>query len=86
MDKPERIRIIGVDISVVNFEKAQKYLFENFEDARGRYICAANVHTTVTAHENDAYREIQNSSFMTLPDGKPLSVVGKNVVNMKWEG
>ena len=27
MDKPERIRIIGVDISVVNFEKAQKYLF-----------------------------------------------------------
>ena len=43
MDKPERIRIIGVDISVVNFEKAQKYLFENFEDARGRYICAANV-------------------------------------------
>lgn len=77
MDKPERIRIIGVDISVVNFEKAQKYLFENFEDARGRYICAANVHTTETAHENDAYREIQNSSFMTLPDGKPLSVVGK---------
>lgn len=31
----------------------------------------------MTAHENDAYREIQNSSFMTLPDGKPLSVVGK---------
>ena len=58
MDKPERIRIIGVDISVVNFEKAQKYLFENFEDARGRYICAANVHTTVTAHENDAYKFI----------------------------
>lgn len=30
-----------------------------------------------TAHENNNYREVQNNSFMTLPDGKPLSVVGK---------
>ena len=35
------------------------------------------MHTTVSAHEDKNYREIQNSSFMTLPDGKPLSVVGK---------
>ena len=48
----EKIKIIGVDISVVNFETAQRYLFDNFEEARGNYICAANVHTTVTAHEN----------------------------------
>ena len=65
----ERIKIIGVDISVVNFNSAQKYLFDNFEEARGHYICAANVHTTVTAHENSNYREVQNNSFMTLPDG-----------------
>lgn len=76
MDKVDRVKIIGVDISVVNFETAQKYLFDNSEEARGHYICAANVHTTVTAHENDAYRKVQNSSFMALPDGKPLSVVG----------
>ena len=31
MDKVERVKIIGVDISVVNFETAQKYLFDNFE-------------------------------------------------------
>ena len=46
MQKMERIKIIGVDISVVNFNSAQKYLFDNFEEARGHYICAANVHTT----------------------------------------
>lgn len=77
MQESERIKIIGVDISVVNFESAQKYLFDNFDLARGKYICAANVHTTVTAHEDKAYRQVQNSSFMTLPDGKPLSVVGR---------
>lgn len=73
----ERVNIIGVEISVVNSQLAKKYLFDNFEKARGKYICAANVHTTVTAHENSDYRNIQNLSFMTLPDGKPLSIVGK---------
>ena len=77
MQEVERVKIIGVDISVVNFELAQRVLFDNFDLVRGKYICAANVHTTVSAHEDKNYREIQNSSFMTLPDGKPLSVVGK---------
>mgnify|MGYP007011594244 CR=1 FL=1 len=83
MDKVDRVKIIGVDISVVNFETAQKYLFDNFEEARGHYICAANVHTTVTAHENDAYRKVQNSSFMALPDGKPL--LEQSVGKVLWE-
>lgn len=73
----DRIKIIDVEISVVNFETALNYLFDNFEEARGKYICAANVHTTVTAHEDKEYRKVQNSAFLTLPDGKPLSVVGK---------
>ena len=30
----------------------------------------------LTAHENLDYQVVQNNSFMTLPDGKPLSSVG----------
>lgn len=33
----------------------------------------ANVHTTVTAHGDAAYRKIQNEAVMALPDGGPLS-------------
>ena len=72
-----RVKIIGVNISAVNMETALSYLKDNYETAKGNYICAANVHTTVTAFENLEYREIQNHSFLTLPDGKPLSVIGK---------
>ena len=71
MQKMERIKIIGVDISVVNFNSAQKYLFDNFEEARGHYICAANVHTTVTAHENNNYREVQNNSCLLYTSPSP---------------
>jgi len=73
----DRVRIIGVDITATNMDDCMTNIQENLGQARGKYICAANVHTTVMAHENAEYRNIQNQSYMTLPDGKPLSMVGK---------
>jgi N-acetylglucosaminyldiphosphoundecaprenol N-acetyl-beta-D-mannosaminyltransferase len=49
----------------------------NLQKSKGNYICVSNVHTTVMAYENEYYRKIQNDAFMTLPDGKPLSIVQK---------
>lgn len=72
-----RINILNVNISAINMEDCIKYIVENFNQTKGTYICAANVHTTVYAKENKEYRDIQNNSFLTLPDGKPLSIIGK---------
>lgn len=72
-----RVKIIGVNISATNMQDALKKISDNFEFIKGQYICAANVHTTVTAHDNEKYRNVQNNSYMTLPDGKPLSIYGK---------
>lgn len=72
----QRVNVLGVKISAVNKKTAIDYLMNNINQARAKYICACNVHTTVTAYENEEYREIQNKSFLTLPDGKPLSVIG----------
>lgn len=74
---PKRVNVIGVPISAVNLEIALDYLDKNFDDIRGNYICASNAHTTVMAHEDKDYLEVQSNSIMSLPDGKPLSVVGK---------
>ena len=49
------------------------YLDSHLDALRGSYICVANVHTTVMAYEDKAYRKIQNSAAMALPDGAPLS-------------
>ena len=75
--RDERVNIIGVNISATNMNAATDYTMDHFDQARGNYICVANVHTTVMAHEDQQYRKIQNESFLTLPDGKPLSVIGK---------
>lgn len=73
----ERVNIIGVEISAINMNECIATLENSLDQAKGKYICAANVHTTVMARETPDYRKIQNNSFMTLPDGKPLSIVGR---------
>ena len=65
--------IMGVDIAVTDMEKTIRTIEEKLEEWRGRYICVANVHTTVTAHRDKAYQAIQQRAAMALPDGGPLS-------------
>lgn len=65
--------IMGVHIVVTDMAKTLNLVETQLEDWRGKYICVANVHTTVTAHGDDDYRKIQNGAVMALPDGGPLS-------------
>ncbi len=69
----ETCDIMGVHIVVTDMEKTLGQIDEHLAEWRGRYICVANVHTTVTAHEDQEYRLIQNNAVMSLPDGGPLS-------------
>lgn len=65
--------VMGVNIVVTNMTKTLQLIQDQLEAWRGKYICVANVHTTVTAHEDASYQEIQNNAVMALPDGGPLS-------------
>ena len=74
---PPRVEIIGVPISAVNMDSCLEFIFNNWEAAHGNYICVSNVHTTVMAHDDKKYYKVQAESMLSVPDGKPLSVVGK---------
>lgn len=74
---PKRVKVIGVPISAINKEMALNFISENFDDIRGNYVCASNAHTTVMAHEDSEYLKAQSESILSLPDGKPLAMVGK---------
>lgn len=65
--------IMGVNISVTNMEKTVNKIKDNLHEWSGKYICVSNVHTTVTASEDDSYKDIQNKAVIALPDGGPLS-------------
>ena len=69
--------ILGTEIAVTTMEETVRYIEEHMEELRGKYICVSNVHTTVTAYEDESYRKVQNGAAFALPDGKPLSLYSK---------
>jgi len=74
--------ILGVDIAAINMEWLLKYLKENVKSRSGNllsgdYICVSNVHTTIISYEDEGYRKIQNGGLMAIPDGGPLSTIGR---------
>lgn len=74
---PPRANIIGIPISAVNMDSCVEFLLRNWEASHGNYICVSNVHTTVMARENKEYYKAQAESLLSVPDGKPLSIVGR---------
>lgn len=72
-----KCNILGVEIAEVNMESLLAYLKENIRETKGEYICVSNVHTTVMSYKDKEYKYIQNNSLLSIPDGAPLSFIGK---------
>ena len=72
----KKINILGTNIS---FLKSYEEMYNNLKQIFQfpSYITVNNVHTVVLAVRNKKYREALNNSVLSLPDGKPLSVVAK---------
>ena len=69
--------ILGVKIAAINMEWLVEFTQKNLESLSGEYICVSNVHTTVMSYEDEEYRNIQNGGIMAIPDGGPLSTLGR---------
>ncbi len=70
--------ILKTKINITTMDEAVSWLEEHLAELSGRYICISNVHTTVTAYRDETYRAVQNGSALSLPDGKPLSIVQRH--------
>ena len=69
--------IMGVNIAAINMKWLLSFTHKNVEKLSGDYMCVSNVHTTVTAYDKEFYKKIQNGGIMAIPDGGPLSSVGR---------
>lgn len=71
------VNIMGVDIAAINMPWLLDFTERHLEELRGDYICVTNVYATVSAYRSPAYKEVQNGGVMSIPDGGPLSSVGR---------
>ena len=69
--------ILGVNIAAINMDWLLDFTDKNIKDLSGDYMCVSNVHTTVTSYDDPDYCAVQNGSIMAIPDGGPLSSVGR---------
>ena len=69
--------ILGVDVAAIDMKWLVAYISGNLPELSGDYICVTNVHTVVTAYEDMEYRKVLNGGIMAIPDGGPLSSLGR---------
>lgn len=69
--------IMNVNIAAIDMPWLVDFICTHVQDMAGDYITVANVHTTVTAWEEPDYCRIQNGGMMAIPDGGPLSTLGR---------
>ena len=75
-----RVDVIGVPITATNMDDFMVLLRENLDGLRGGYVCVSNAHACVMAHDDPVYWACQAGSVASIPDGKPLSVVGRKQI------
>ena len=69
--------ILGVNIAAINMDWLIDYTKKNIKNLKGNYMCVSNVHTTVMSYDDPEYLAVQNGGIMAIPDGGPLSSVGR---------
>lgn len=69
--------IMGVNVAAINMDWLLEFTENHIKELSGDYMCVSNVHTTVTSFESPKYCAVQNDGIMAIPDGGPLSTIGR---------
>lgn len=69
--------IMGVNLAAIDMEWLVDFTKKNIKELSGDYLCVSNVHTTVMSYDDESYCAVQNGGIMAIPDGGPLSSVGR---------
>lgn len=73
--------ILGTHVSALNLGSAVDLADHWLRTQAGHaYVCVTGVHGVMEAHADPALRQILNSALMSVPDGMPMTWIGR------WQG
>lgn len=78
MAAPQRVNVIGSEISACDTARALDALAERLEDGAGGYMCFTTAHAAVLGRRHRRFQSIINGSFLSVADGKPLYWIGRS--------
>jgi N-acetylglucosaminyldiphosphoundecaprenol N-acetyl-beta-D-mannosaminyltransferase len=66
-------QLISLQISIASFKQVIDEIIILATKKQSAYVCIANVHMLVEAHNDAAFADMVNSADMVTPDGMPLA-------------
>lgn len=80
-----RVNILGVGISAVDLQHAVNSSLSLIASGAKGYVCVTGMHGIMEAQLDSGFRAIQNSSFLTIPDGIPTVWIGRSTGHNNME-
>lgn len=66
------IQILGTRVDCTSYPLATRQIVEWAMEAESQYVCAANVHMVMEAHDDADFGRVVNRAALVTPDGMPL--------------
>lgn len=63
---------MGMRVDRTSYQDAAERILAWARAAESRYVCIANVHSVMEAHDSGPFRRIMNHADLVTPDGMPL--------------
>jgi N-acetylglucosaminyldiphosphoundecaprenol N-acetyl-beta-D-mannosaminyltransferase len=67
-----RIPLLGMQVETTSYDATSNLVMDWAGALESRYICVANVHMLMEAHDSSDFRKIVNDADLVTPDGMPL--------------
>jgi N-acetylglucosaminyldiphosphoundecaprenol N-acetyl-beta-D-mannosaminyltransferase len=64
--------ILGMRVDPTSYEEATEKVLAWAAAGESRYVCVANVHMVMEAHDDPSFRALVNAADLVTPDGMPL--------------
>jgi len=66
-------RILSINVSSGSYENFLETIFDYSEHKKSSYVCLANVHMLVEAHNSEKFQRVVNGADIVAPDGMPIA-------------
>lgn len=70
--EPQGPSILGMRVDPTGYEEAVEKVAAWAREGESRYVCVANVHMVMEAHDDPTFRALVNAADLVTPDGMPL--------------
>lgn len=64
--------IVAIRVDATSYADATNRIIARAEAGESAYVCVANVHMTMEAHDDTSFQHVVNNADLVVPDGMPL--------------